>query len=416
MKSGGPTRSKHTVLRQICELIPAHLAPKLAWAHGIKTRKFSAWSHVVSLLYAHLTHAMGLNDVCDGLRNHRGALVTLRGATAPSRNGLSHANRTRSAKMAEELFWSVLRHLESVVPGFGGRSYRGFPRRFKRSIQVVDSSTIALVAHCMDWAKHRRRKAAAKLHLRLDLQSFLPHFAIVDTAKHNDARRARELCTGLKDGEIVVFDKAYVDFEHLAQLSERGVVWVTRAKENMDVRCLKRRIKKSHGHIVRDDEVVLRGSVSRQKYPQRFRRVTAWVEVNGELQLMSFITNQMQWAPSSICELYKCRWSIEAFFKQIKQTLQLCDFLGHSRNAIQWQVWMALLTYVLLRFLAFISNWSHSFVRIFTVLRGVLWSRFELKALLRSYGTAGGSFRMLGAPHQAYFAGFEPVYGTAHGT
>jgi RNAse (barnase) inhibitor barstar/IS5 family transposase len=414
-KPASPMRSNHTTLKQICQYIPGRLVPDLAAAHAVKARSFSPWSHVVSMLYAHLSHAMGLNDVSDGLRNQRGKLVTLRGATPPSRNGLSHANRTRPAKMAEELFWLVLRHLESLAPGFGGRTYRGCPRRFKRAIRVVDSTTIALVANCMDWAKHRRRKAAAKLHLRLDLQSFLPHFAIVDTAKHNDARRARELCAGLKEGEIVVFDKAYVDFEHLDDLDEGGVIWVTRAKDNMDVRCLKRRVKKPQGDIVRDDEVVLKGLMSRKKYPKRFRRITAWVEINGEEQLMSFITNHMKWAPNSICDLYKCRWSIEAFFKQIKQTLQLSDFLGHNKNAIQWQVWTALLTYLLLRFLEFTSQWKNSFVRIFTVLRGVLWSRFDLNALLESYGTARGSFRMLSAPQQAFLPSFEAICGTAHG-
>ena len=60
----------------------------------------------------------------------------------------------------------------------------------------MDSTTIPLIASCLDWAKHRRRKAVAKCHLRLDLQSFLPRFAIVDTARQNDAKRARELCAG----------------------------------------------------------------------------------------------------------------------------------------------------------------------------------------------------------------------------
>jgi hypothetical protein len=192
-KSVSSTRSKHSVLKQMSQYIPAYLVSKLARRHGIKTRVFSPWSHVVSMLCAHLTRAIGLNDVCDGLRNHGGLLVTLRGATAPSRNGLSHANKTRSSEMAEELFWAVLKHLESVSPGFGGRTYRGFPRRFKRSIQIVDSTTIALVANCMDWAKHRRRKAAAKTHLRMKLDSFLPSFASW-IRPSTTTRKGRESC------------------------------------------------------------------------------------------------------------------------------------------------------------------------------------------------------------------------------
>ena len=121
----------------------------------------------------------------------------------------------------------------AFAAGPGGKR---FARKFKRTIHVVDSTTIQLIASCLDWAKHRRRKAAAKCHLRLDLQSFLPRFAIIDTARENDAKRARELCAGIKDGEIVIFDKAYVDFAHLYDLLQRGVFWVTRAKDNLQVR------------------------------------------------------------------------------------------------------------------------------------------------------------------------------------
>jgi hypothetical protein len=67
-------------------------------------RSFSAWSHVVSMLFAQLTHAIGLNDVCDALQLHSGLLSALRGATPPSRNNLSHANKHRDAALAERLF------------------------------------------------------------------------------------------------------------------------------------------------------------------------------------------------------------------------------------------------------------------------------------------------------------------------
>ena len=80
------------------------------------------------------------------------------------------------------------------------------------------------------------------------------------------------------------------------------------------------------------------------------------------------------------------------------------DFLGHSKDAIQWQIWTALLTYVLLRYLAFVGRWSHSFTRLFALIRSSLWNRFDLPALLRGYGIAGGSFRLLAAPHPSLSA------------
>ncbi len=358
-----PARSKFSTLNQIIKYIPQHLVTKLARKHGVdkQWRTFSPWSQVAALMYAQLSHADGLNNVCDGLRLHKAELAACRGATPPSRNAFSNANKVRSSDMAQDLFWTVLKHLKTICPSFGGKTYAGFPRRFKRTIHAVDSSTIQLVANCMDWAKHRRKKAAAKLHMRLDLQSFLPAFAIVDTAKHNDNKRARELCANIGSGEIVLFDKAYVDFKHLFDLDARGAFWVTRSKDNMKWRCVKRRIKEPCGNILRDDEIVLATPSTHENYPQRFRFIRAMVERDGKQVEMTFITNNFEWSPNTIADLYKRRWSIEAFFKQIKQTLQLCTFLGHNKNAIQWQVWMALLTYLLLRCIGHMGRWRGSF-------------------------------------------------------
>ena len=258
----------------------------------------------------------------------------------------------------------------------------------------------------MDWAKHRRRKAAAKCHLRLDLQSFLPRFAIVDTARDADAKRAREVCAGVKAGEIVIFDKAYVDSEHLMDLERREVVWVTRAKENLEFVVMESLPVKAGGKIVSDELVGVKNAGSQKAYPELMRRVTAWVEVDGKERLMVFLTNQLTWSPESVAELYRCRWQIEVFFKQIKQTLQLADFLGTTANAVRWQVWTALLVYLLLRYAAFLSDWTHSFSRLFAVIRTCLWRKFDLLGLLGRYGTATGSFRYLGRPEQAFFPGF----------
>jgi len=309
--------------------------------------------------------------------------------------------------MAENLFWAVLEHLGKQSPGFvSGKAGKRFLRKFKRKVHAVDSTAIQLIASCMDWAKHRRWKAAAKCHLRLDLQSFLPAFAIIDTARESDAKRAREICAGVRDGEIVIFDKAYVDFGHLWDLDRRGIVWVTRAKENLQFEVVESLPVPDGGMVVADELVGLKNADSRGKYPEVMRRVTAWVEVDGRQQLMTFLTNQLSWSPETIVELYRCRWQIEVFFKQMKQTLQLGDFIGTSANAVRWQVWIALLVYLLLRYMAYLSCWGQSFSRLFGIVRLSLWSKWHLLSLLQSYGTGGGHFGYLCQPEQAYLPGF----------
>ena len=399
------SRRKIAVLSQVCKLIPGHLVDKLAKEHGVdrQARTFSPWSHVVSLLFTQLSHALSLNDVCDALSNHSGALKDIRGAVPPRRNTLSHANRTRDPAMARELFWNVLEELKSAQPGFGlGRGYSGLPRRFKRTVNAIDSTTIKLFANCMDWAKHRRRKAAAKMHLCLDLQTFLPRFILVESAKGHDSKRALALCSNLREGEIALFDKAYIKFDFLSDLTRRGVFWVGRAKDNMAYRTVGQH-SAPKGRIWRDDVIELTGPAVRKGYPERMRLVEAEVEINGEMVVLVFITNNFDWAASSIAALYKARWGIEVFFKEIKGNLKLADFLGYNENAVLWQVWIAMTAYVLLRFIEYVSKWSgSSFNRLFTLLRGVLWSYIDMWELLERYGTASGPPRLGGRADRAW--------------
>jgi hypothetical protein len=401
-----------SAFRQLCNLIPTFLVSKLAAETGVEKmcRKFSAWSHVVAMLYAQMTHAIGLNDLCDSLELRSGPLSAIRGATAPKRNTLSHANAHRDAALAEKLFWSVLEHLGKLQPKFFGAKRNKLLRRFRRTVHAVDSTVIQLIASCMSWAKHRRRKAAAKLHVCLNLQSLLPRFAIIKTAAEHDNTRAIELCAGLEEGEIAIFDKGYVWFEHLWQLTQRGVFWVSRPKDNLDYRVCRRRIKKPAGKILRDDEIKLKGVKTQKVYPGTLRRVVALVQIDGVEQEMIFLTNNLTWSAQTIVDLYQCRWEIEKFFRQIKQTLQLGDFLGNSQNAVQWQIWMALLLYVLLRFEAFLSSWACAFTRLWAVCRSMVWNKIDLVELLRSYGTAAAPPRLRGCAHLSYLPGFEPAF------
>lgn len=405
MKKTTPTRANVVVLKQMLNLIPLGMINRIARETGVedKSRSFTPTSHLAAMLFAQLSRAMGLNDVCDWLRLKAPVLARF-GVTPPSRNGLSNANRERDALFAEKLFWSLLGDLQHGCPSFAtGKKGKGLLRRFKVRIHAVDSTVMQLAANCMDWARHRRRKAAAKMHLRLDLHSFLPSFAIVDTAGEHDNKRAREVCAGILSGEIVIFDKAYIDLLHLAELDERAVFWVTRAKDNMKYRVLKNP-SKPQGNIIRDQRISLQG----KHKGMIMRRVEAWVEVDGEWRIMVFITNNFDWSPQSVCDLYRRRWDIEVFFKQVKQSLKLGSFLGHNANAVKWQVYTALMVYVLLRYMAHLSQWGHSFTRLFAVVRSTVWERIELLALLKSYGTASDRFHVLGALNQAWLPGFVP--------
>jgi len=229
---------------------------------------------------------------------------------------------------------------------------------------------------------------------------------VIDTAAEHEVTRARELCLELKAGEIAVLDKGYLDLEHLLELTQREVFWVTRAKDNLAYEVLESRPCAKEGKILKDQIIGLKTYVAKTCYPQRLRLVVARVTVDEQEREMSFLTNNFQWSAQSVADLYRCRWNIEVFFKMLKQNLQVVDFLGYSANAVRWQIWIALLTELLLRFLAWRSRWSSAFVRLFTVIRSALWRRWQLLDLLSCYGTADPAIRMRAQPQQAYFAGF----------
>ncbi len=193
-----------------------------------------------------------------------------------------------------------------------------------------------LVANCMDWAKHRRRKAAAKTHMRLNLQSLLPEFVIVDTAAEHDNKRAREVCADLRRGEIALFDKGFLDFEHLRDLDQRGVFWVSRAKENMDYAVVRKMPPSKDAKILRDEIVVLNNE--KLPAPELMRRVVALVEVDGEEREMTFLTNNLEWSRAAWPRSINAAGRSRCFSNKSSRPLQLADFLGHNANAVRWQV------------------------------------------------------------------------------
>jgi len=394
------------VFRQVCNLIPSHKIPVLAREHKIDARGFSATSHVLALIYGHASRALSLNDICDALSVHEAEFLRIRNATPPARNTFSNANRTRDPAMAEALYWQMLAHLQTVCPRFTEYGkHAGFIFRLKREIFAIDSTTLPLTLASIDWARHRRRKAAAKCHLRLDIGTFLPTFAVVEDAAHHDSVRADVLCAGMVTGDILLADRAYVDLEFLAGLEARGVFFVLRSKCNMLFGTVKQLPCK--GKIIRDELVRPAGLETAKAYPGVLRRVTALVEVDGKEREMTFITNNTVWSARTIAELYRARWAIELFFKELKQTLQLRDFVGTNEQAVKWQVWTGLLTHLLLRFLRHVSRWSRSFSRCVGIVRSALWVKTDLGELLACYGTAGGPHRPVLYEKEPFLPGFQ---------
>jgi hypothetical protein len=413
-----PTKTVYTVLRQLVQWIPPGMIQRLADEHKLDIRKWSAVSHVVALMYGQLAGCESLNGIVDAAHIHEGEWRNIRGAQPPKRNTFSNANRRRDAAMAERLYWEVFEHLVCVCPGFGQyKRHKGFLARMKRGIFAIDSSTIKLCLNCIDWARHRRKKAAAKLHMNLNVGSRLPAFAVVEDAGHHDSTRAETLCAGLSAGDVCLADRAYTDFSFLDSLRVRSIFFVVRQKKNMRLKRVKSLRKSSDAGIISDELVEPVLARTKKLYPVPLRRVTARVEVDGKMKVMVFLTNNLDWSARTVAELYRARWAVELFFKELKQTCQIRDFVGYNENAVKWQVWTGMLVHLLLRFMRHVSGWGLSFSRLAGVARAAVWVKRDLMAILKTYGTAPrpkpGECLGKPPPLQVFFDFWRFDYGTA---
>lgn len=406
-------RRVYPILRQIVQHLPEWTLEKLANKHGVDARSFSATSHVVALMIARLAHTSSLNETCDVCAMHEKKLRYVRNVTPPHRNTLSNANRTRPAAMAEEPFWTEKAALETNNVTVNGKTFNprgrptGFLHRFKRAIYAIDSTTIQLALNRIDWAKHRRRKAAAKAHVLLNITSFLPSVVVVESASHHDSTRAAALTAGFKAGDILLADRGCADFGFLFGLEVRRAFFVTRQRGQL--KCEVKEGREASGDVISDEAIVLAGDETREKCAKPLRRIFAAVELNGQKHDMVFLTNSLDWAAETVCELCRARWNIEVLFKELKQTLQFADFIGHNENAAKWQVWIGLLVHMLLHCAKFLSAWTQSFARLVGIVRGGMWLEIDLVETLILHGTAGPGKKPKLCLEQACFKGFEDL-------
>ena len=313
----GPTKTPYTILAQLVQWIPKGLIPSLAEQFDIRYRTFNATSHVVALMYGQLSGYAGLNAIVDAAHAHANEWRRIRNVEPPARNTFSNANRKRNPAMAEALYWAVFKHLAEQFPAFtGNKRLNGFLYRVKRKVFIIDSTTLQLAMNAIDWARHRRKKAAAKVHLRYHANNALPAFAVVESAAHHDSTRAGALCADLKDGDILLGDRAYTDLKFLHGLAARGVFFVLREKANMVFTVVKNEKLAKPGKaaagadvaVLADERVKPALAASHKHYPGTLRRVTARVLVDGRMREMRFLTNHLSWSPRTVAALYKARW------------------------------------------------------------------------------------------------------------
>jgi uncharacterized protein DUF4372/DDE family transposase len=329
-------------------------------------RGFTCWGQFVAMLFCQLGRAQSLREICGGLAASEGKLKHLGLPGAPPRATLAYANEHRPWQLYQTVFQQLLGKCQQVVASAPGKKKRKF--RFKNKLMSLDATVISLCVLVFDWAQFRRSKGAVKLHLLLDHDGYLPNFAVVTEGKQHEVRVAKQL--HFAPGTILAIDRGYTDYQWFADLTQQGVYFVTRLKDKADYGVVEEREIPQRKGLLRD-QVIFFYKLTQAGRECFFRRIEYWDEENE--QLLVFLTNQQRLAAATIADVYKDRWAIEAFFRALKQNLRVKTFVGTSENALQLQIWTALIAMLLIKYLQLRASFGWSLSNLVALLRQQLF-------------------------------------------
>lgn len=330
-----------------------------------RARGFSSWSHFTGMLFGQLAGQDSLRGIEAGLATQAQGLYHL-GIKPVHRSTLAYANEHRTHELFKKTFFWMLSKCEAIAPKH--------KFRFKNPLYSLDATVIDLCLSLYNWAKFRTTKGAVKLHMKLTHSGYLPAFAVITTGKVHETQVAPFI--PLERGDVAIFDRGYTDFSWYKSLDDKGVFFVTRMKKNAYYQVAARNDVSRHKNIYSDQIIGLKGFYSKQKFPDRLRRIRSKDPETGKIIVI--LSNNFTWSAATIAKIYKERWQIELFFKCIKQQLKVKSFVGTSKNALLSQLWVALITYLLLSYLKFKSKFSWSLYTLCSILPANLFSRRNL--------------------------------------
>jgi IS4 transposase len=338
---------KKPVIRQIIDLVPRWMIESCAKKHKSDKgcSKYKTYDQVVALTYGQLNKCYTLNDISTGIGVSETFIGDLGLNQSPARSTMSDGNKKRDWKVFESLYYKLLNHYERVLKS---KSERSVIKEIKdQTIKLIDSTTISLCLSMFDWAKFRTAKGGLKIHTSWDDNLQIPDLINITEAKTHDRYGIGQLV--FSKGTIVVEDRGYFDFTLMLTRIRAENIFVTRIKTNTLYQTVQELdLPDEKDQDIIKDEIIKLSSVKAIEIginEEQLRLVHVYKE--DENKVVEIITNNLEWSARTIADLYKKRWDIELFFKAMKQNLQIKTFLATSENAVKSQIYVALISYLL---------------------------------------------------------------------
>lgn len=362
-----------TVLHQLLALLPEQQFQTFVGQHEADkyVKRFTCFNQLTTLLYAQVAGRDCLREIESDLRILDSTWGDL-GLKSVARTTLAYANEHRPSAIFESLFYVLFEQCQSLS------EEKSFS--FRNPLHAIDASSIAVCLELFDWAKFRRQKGAIKLHIDLNIRSQIPELLDLTDGKTHEVTVLQDFdFSAYAPGTIFVMDRGYNDYALLQRIRKAGHHFVVRRKKNAQTFVLRlHRLAKGKG-VLKDERVAFALPTAQAKYPDDLRQVTF---VDDEGEVYEYLTDEFRLSAANIAEIYRRRWDIETFFRWLKQNLKIKSFLGTSKNAVLTQIWVAMIYFLLLKWIAHCLNFKRSLTELARKLAATCMHRFQLLEVL----------------------------------
>ena len=327
-------------------------------------KKLTAFKFIILMVFAQLEQLTCLREISNSLCNKEFSKMIKIDSISFSQ--ISRKLRSMMLETVEFLFRDLVRQV-GIQTGF-----KPIRQELGR-LYLIDSSTISLCLTRYRWASFRKTKGGIKIHLRLRLfkQGVLPDAAIITPAKVADKTQMDGLVVEEK-GVFNVFDRAYLDYKKFDDYCENGILFASRLKKNALVEVVKKLPVTPGSKIKRDCIVILgKDGFTKMHHPLRYIETE---DLEGNQIII--ITNDFKMSAEEIGDIYRYRWQIELFFKWIKQHLHVKHFYGLTQQAVEMQLYIALITYCLLKIIQLKTGYKGPLLQIQRLLNTCLYEPF----------------------------------------
>ena len=338
-----------------------------------KVHHFTCWHQLLCMVFGQIANRESLSDLVLCLRSQKSKWYHLGLGSGLSKSNLAYANENRDWQIFADFAYILIEQARKICTG------NEFDVDVEGKVYAIDSTTIDLCLSVFWWAPFRKTKAAVKVHTQFDIKTQVPTFILISDGLLHDVNILDSI--EFEPGAFYIMDKAYIDFARLYRIQKANSFFVLRLQVNQDFRRVySNKVDKSTGVQV-DQTIRLNNFYPSKRYPERLRRIK-YYDQQTDLTL-EFFTNNFELQATEIARLYKYRWTVELFFKWIKQHLKIKTFWGYSENAVRIQIYSAIIAYVSVVIMKNKCNIKHTPYEILQILSITLLNKTPVNELFR---------------------------------